>query len=68
MPNRTIKAVAPKLDAKGKPVNGRFVVSVKPKGYVPRILRGSIQLPHEQATRDKAEAKRARKADARLAR
>lgn len=55
-----------RVDEKGKRIPGRFILDTRTKPYVPRILRGSIELPSERTIRAKAESKRKRKAARRL--
>jgi hypothetical protein len=58
MPKLTL---VPKLDAKEKPIQGRFIARLVAKVYTPRVLRGAIELPSERTIRTQAEAKRARR-------
>ena len=59
--------LSPKLDAKGKPIHGRFLRMERVRPYVPRLFRGSIELPIERERRAKADEKRQRKAAKRIA-
>lgn len=55
--------ILPKLDANEEPIHGRFIRHLAAKPYRTKLERGSIDLlPVDFARREKAEAKRARKA------
>jgi hypothetical protein len=64
-PSKYAERMIPKFDANGKKIQGRFVLAGVTKNYRSKLERGSIELPGEFARRNKAEAKRRRKADRR---
>lgn len=65
-PSKYAERMRPKFDEHGKKIQGRFVLAGVTKSHRSKLERGSIVLPGEFARRDKAEAKRRRKAARRV--